>query len=105
MNSFIKLKKFLLSQKDASLCLLSERFCQDPLENYFGQQKSRGRRSDNPSVKGTIHNAMAIQAQKSLQLDHVRGNCQRKCLISQPPQVTEEDNVPLPKRKRTTRKH
>ena len=96
--------KFLLSQKDASLYLLSERFCQDPLENYFGQQRSRGRRSDNPSVKETIHNAMAIRAQKSLQLDRVRGNCRRKRLISQPLEVTEEDNVPLPKRKCTTRK-
>ena len=90
----------LLSQKDASLYLLSEQISQDPLENYFGQQRSRGRRSDNPSVKETIQNAMAIRAQKSLELDRVQGNCRRKRRVCKSLKITEDDDVPLPKRKR-----
>ena len=31
--------------------ILSESFSQDPLENYFGQQRARGGRSDNPTVQ------------------------------------------------------
>ena len=81
VRSFVEMTKILLSQ-DGSFYLLSERFSQDPLENYFRQQRIRGRRSDNPSVKEVVQNAMAIRAQKSLQLDRVRGNCRRKRLLS-----------------------
>ena len=28
-----------------------QRFCQDPLENYFGRQRSLGRRQDNPNLR------------------------------------------------------
>ena len=31
--------------------VLTERFCQDPLENYFGRQRSMGARKDNPSIR------------------------------------------------------
>ena len=31
--------------------MLTERFCQDPLENYFGRQRSMGRRRDNPNLR------------------------------------------------------
>ena len=30
--------------------MVTERFCQDPLENYFRKQHSCGTRKDNPSV-------------------------------------------------------
>ena len=30
--------------------VLTERFCQDTLENYFGRQKSMGYRRDNPNL-------------------------------------------------------
>ena len=99
VRSFVEMTKILLSQDD-DLYLLSERFSQDPLENYFGQQRTRGRRSDNPSVKEVLQNAMAIRAQKSLQLDRVRGNCRRKRLLSNLSIVTDEDKVALPKAKR-----
>ena len=100
VKSFVEMTKMLLSQKDASLYLLSEQISQDRLENYFGQQRSRGRRSDNPSVKETIQNAMAIRVQKSLELDRVQGNCRRKRRVCKSLKITEDDDVPLPKRKR-----
>ena len=31
--------------------VLTERFCQDVLENYFGKQRAIGRRKDNPNVR------------------------------------------------------
>ena len=30
---------------------MSEKFCQDDVENYFGSQRAVGRRKDNPNVK------------------------------------------------------
>ena len=36
--------------------LLSERFCQDPVEAFFGKQIYKGRRSDNPSAKEFLDN-------------------------------------------------
>ena len=31
--------------------VFTERLCQDPLENYFGHQRSLGRRRDNPNIR------------------------------------------------------
>ena len=57
--------KFLLSQSSHGY-ILSERFNQDPIEAFFGQQRSRGQRNDNPSVQQFIHNTQALIVQKSL---------------------------------------
>ena len=83
--------------------ILSERVSQDPLENYFGQQRARGGRNENPTVQQCINNAAAIRVQKSQALDPVRGNCSKKRrLYDDEPAVI--DHTPLPKRKRTMRK-
>ena len=95
--------RFLLSQPGAQggLFFLSERISQDPLENYFGMQHSRGRRSGNPNLKESLQNAVAIRAQKSLELDKVRGNCRRKRLLGNDDfKVKKDDEAPMPKRKR-----
>ncbi len=42
--SFVEMAKYLLSQGDG-LYVLSKRFSQDPIENYFGQQRARGGRN------------------------------------------------------------
>ena len=102
MKSFVELTRTLLSQDDGhDLYFLSERVSQDPLENYFGKQRSRGRRSENVTIKEAIQNAVAIRAQKSLELDRVQGNCRRKKRICPDAlKVTAEDETPLPKHKR-----
>ena len=41
-------------------------------ENYFGQQRARDGRNDNPSIQQCIHNAAALRVQKSLALNPVR---------------------------------
>ena len=99
MKSFVEMTRFLLSENsESNLFLLSERISQDPLENYFGKQRARGRRSDNPSLKECIQNAVAIRAQRSLELDSVRGNCRRKRQLEA--SELKIDCTPLPKRKR-----
>ena len=100
VKSFVEMTRFLLSQPGSpSLFLLSERISQDPLANYFGMQRSRGQRSGNPNIKESLQNAVAIRAQKSLELDRVRGNCRRKRLRGDDDfKVRKEDETPMPKR-------
>ena len=69
--SFIEVSKYLLSQKKG-LFILSERFNQDPLEAFFGQQRLRGGRSDNPNVQRFLENAQAIRVQRSLAIGSSR---------------------------------
>lgn len=88
--------QYLLSDNTENLFLLSERVTQDPLENYFGQQRARGGRNENPSLQQCLYNAAAIRIQKSLATDPVRGNCRRKLREGSP----DIDDTPLPKRKR-----
>lgn len=104
VHSFVEVAKFLLSSNKDDLFLLSERFSQDPLENYFGQQRARGGRSDNPTIQRSLHNASALRVQKSMALDPVRGNCRRKRRLfddkDQETIVAEASSLPLPKRSR-----
>ena len=46
--SIIDVVKFLL--KSGVPYILTERFCQDLLEEYFGKQRQMGRRADNPDM-------------------------------------------------------
>ena len=55
-----------------------EHFSQDPLENYFGQQRARGGRSDNPTAQQGLYNAGTLRVQQTLALDPVRGNSRCK---------------------------
>ena len=52
----------------------TERFCQDPLENYFGRQRSLGVWEDNPSLRDFGYNDNSIQNQKIFEL--ISGNVQ-----------------------------
>ena len=46
--SAIEATKFLLHE--GMEFVLTERFCQDPVEEYFGNHRKLGRRSDNPDI-------------------------------------------------------
>ena len=99
VNSFVEIVQYLLSHPNApGRYILSERFSQDAVENYFGKQRSKGGRNENPTAKQCLDNASSLRLQGSLAMDPVRGNCQRKRhLFQSQPQV---DNTPLPKRKK-----
>ena len=61
-QSVIELVKFLIIHK--VLYVLTERFCRDPLENYFGKQRSSGALKDNPSLYDFGYNGNTIRNQK-----------------------------------------
>ena len=48
------------------LDVLTERFNQDNVEEYFGKQRPMGRRSDNPNMHQFGYNANAIRIQRSI---------------------------------------
>ena len=64
-HSLSEMIRFLLSHEKVKF-VLTERFNQDPLENFFGQQRARGQRNDNPSVSQFLENTQALMVQKSL---------------------------------------
>ncbi len=92
--SFVEMTRYLLKQKPG-LFILSERFNQDPLESFFGQQRARGGRCDNPNVKRFLENSQAIRVQRSLAIGSSRNVKKRKA-----PLDIEELSKPLRKRPR-----
>ena len=62
VNSIIEATQFLLQHQVKYV--MTERFCQDPLENYFGRQISLGSRKDNPSMADFGYTDNAIRNQK-----------------------------------------
>ena len=59
--SVIELVKVLIMHKVSYV--LTETFCQDPLENYFGKQCSSGARKDNPFLYDFGYNDNTIKNQ------------------------------------------
>jgi hypothetical protein len=71
VNSIVELVSFLINSNVSYV--LTERFCQDPLENYFGQQRSIGKRKDNPSLFDFGFNDNTIRNQHIFH--PIAGNC------------------------------
>ena len=63
--------QFLLSE--GFQYVLSERFMQDVLEDYFGHQRAKGGRSDNPTAQQFGYNDLTIAAQRDI-APVLRGN-------------------------------
>ena len=74
--------------------VLSEKFCQDDIENYFGKQRAIGRRKDSPNVRAAGYNENMIKPQFSVQPvgSNVHPGESKRNVI---------DDTPLPKKKRT----
>ena len=62
--SMIECTKFLLTE--GMEYILTERFCQDPVEEYFGKQRQLGRRSDNPDLFTFGYNDNTIRIQRGV---------------------------------------
>lgn len=92
-KSFLEATRYLLHQPGVQF-VLSERFCQDPLESFFGNQRARGGRNDNPTVRQFLDNTVSLRVQGSAALNPVRGNCGKR------PIEKTADETPLPKRPR-----
>ena len=99
--SFVEMTRYLLTLK-TSLFLFSERFTQDPLESFFGQQRARCGSSDNPNVATFLHNAQTIRVQRTLAISH-KGNVEKRG--SDWIEESEVLSRPLHKRPRRTLYH
>ena len=97
--SFVEVTRYLLTLPGMQgKYLLSERFSQDPLEDYFSRQRAKGGRCENPTALASLQAAQSIRVQGSFGLQPLRGNCsyKRRIFPEQPP----IDNQPIPKRGR-----
>lgn len=93
VHSVIEATRFLLGE--GMEYVLTERFCQDTLEEYFGNQRKLGRRSDNPDVWLFGYNDNAIRTQRSISCQS--GNTRGKKDRNKP--WVNVSNDPLPKKK------
>ena len=94
VHSVIEAIKYLLGQ--GMEFVLTERFDQDCVEEYFGRQRSAGCRSDNPSISQFGCNNNTIRMQRSVA--PVTGNA-RDAHKSKPyVSWSIVDETPLPKR-------
>ena len=64
VKSMIKVVQFLLAE--GLQCVLTERFCQDDLEEYFGFQRAQGRRSENPTAADFGYNDLRISVLRDI---------------------------------------
>ena len=94
VKSFIELTKILLPVPGVQY-VLSEKFCQDPVESFFGKQRAQGGRNDNPNAKQFMDNTTSLRVQGSMALEPVRGNCSKR---RNDPSADIVDDSPLPKR-------
>lgn len=97
VKSFVELTRILLAVPGVEY-LLSEKFCQDPLESFFGHQRAQGGYSDNPNVHSFMGNTASLRVQKSAALQPLRSNCRKRG--QSPSDIV--DCTPLPKRNRRT---
>ena len=94
VNSVIECVKFLLGA--GVNFVLTERFCQDTLEQYFGTQRQMGRRSENPDLSTFGYNNNAIRIQKTVSFNSGNTKGRRDRAKS----WENVSNEPLPKRKK-----
>ena len=63
VHSAVEVTKFLLHE--GFEFVLTEWFCQDPVEEYFGGQQKPGRRNDNPDRKTFGYNSNTLRIQRT----------------------------------------
>ena len=74
-KSFLELVRYVFIIPGVK-SFLSQRLCQDPLENFFGCQHQRGGVHDNPSVQEFVKNTQAPRVINSFCKGPAKGNCQ-----------------------------
>jgi len=73
-NSFIGLLEYIFTLPDVKV-FLSQRICQDPLENFFGCQRQRGGTHDNPNMQEFQKNMQALRVINCFAKGPAKGNC------------------------------
>ena len=87
VNFHVEVIKFLLGQ--GFQYVLTERFMQDVLEDYFGHQRARGGRSDNPTAQQFGYNDLTIASQRDI-APVIRGNVGGRYEVKKWQVVSEE---------------
>ena len=95
VHSAIEVVRFLL--EEGMEFVLTERFCGDPVEEYFGKQRQLGRRSDNPDIHQFGYNSSTIRIERSIS-SHSGNTKGRKDMKKAWEQVTD---AKLPCRKKS----
>ena len=98
LYSHIDAIQFLLAE--GFQYVLSERLMQDVLEDYFGHQRAKGGRSDNPTAQQFGYNDLTIAAQRDI-APVLRGNVGGRFDKQKWYQVSNE---PVKKRKKESKK-
>ena len=96
VKSAIAVTKFLLSE--GFEFVLTERFCQDDVEEYFGYQRAQGRRSDNPSAAEFGYNDLRISTLRDVAPQSIEGNVSGRHSGKKSKWFSVSDE-PLPKKK------
>lgn len=96
VNSFVEVTRHLLLQPGVNF-ILSEHFCQDPLESFFGHQRSCGGRNDNPTIQQFLKSTVSLRMQGSVALKQLAKGSYRKRPVNNSIPI---DDTPLPKRRR-----
>ena len=95
VKSFVELTEYVFKIPGVKF-FLSERISQDPLENFFGCQRQRGRTGENPNVDQFCKNTQALRVINSVCAHVPRGNCRgRQNVID-----IKKESKALPKRRR-----
>ena len=92
VKSFLELIEYIFKIPGVKF-FLSERMSQDPLENFFGCQRQRGRTSENPTVQEFCKNTQALRVVNSVCASVSKGNCRGR----KQPIDLEKENKPLTK--------
>ena len=95
--SFVELVSFLLSLNGAEF-LLTEKFNQDSVESFFGKQRARCGRGDNPTVKQFSYNTQAIRTGRSMSFGKCKNIQQKRLFKDDVAELCE----PLQKKKKSS---
>ena len=90
VTSFVELVEYFSGLS----VFLGNRVCQDRLENFFGQQRQRGRASEHPCTTEFLRNTQALRVISNT-CKGIRGNCLGGAIIKD-----QTYSEPLPKRQR-----
>lgn len=63
-----------LLEIDGVKYVLSEKFCQDPLEEHFGRQRRKGGCNENPTYQEFQKNELILNVVRSELISDLRGN-------------------------------
>ena len=97
VHSFVEMVPKLLAIPGVR-CVLSDKLNQDPLEEHFGRQRSRGGANDNPTLEDYGRNERKIQVMKTTMIKVVRGNTRGRAGDQEP--INIHDMSSLPKRQK-----